>query len=375
MAAKLGYLTPDQFEKLDAEGSCNTPQKIPELEYSVKIDWLTLLADIKSPSGLEEIKTDVEDIFSDQFVVEAGTTWRGRNWSGGLAKSEYGIELSWDSISEENNPKLRLSIPGRACSRADVYAIAMFINGLNQCKTLANISCTRLDVAFDDHTKSLFNYRDLYDAWEKNQVVRLHNSTHVAYVSGDPTGEHGMGWMHQWGSGRKTITFYNKAAESKGAIDSHRIEVRYKEKDANEAFKDLRQLPMDKFEEFCIAFLSGLIAGVVDFMDFPKGRNHGTRDGVRVRWWQSVLDVQEGNINRYSFKPPKPSLKRKLDWAKRQVMPSLAQISDVIGPERFQEWIDARIARAKETYSDIHKRFIHVSKLEFDRGIYTEGTT
>ena len=352
----------------DKEGSCNTPQNIQSL-YTVKIDWLTIIAEIKSPVGLNQLIKDVEDIFTDKFVIDAGDVWRGRRWTGGMAKSQYGIELCWDSVSEEDSPQLRLSIPGAACSRADVLDYARFINGLKHYETLGNISCTRLDAAFDDHTKSLFCERDLYEAWQNDSIVRLQNKTHHMHASGAPTGEYGIGWLHRWGRGRKSITFYNKAAESNGKIDSHRIEVRYKEKDANEAFKTLTQLPMGSFKELCISFLSGLVAGVVDFMTFEKGRNHGVRDGKRLGWWQAILDVQEG-IDRYSHRPPRSNLKRKLDWFKRQVFTSLAQVSDVVGAEHFDKWVTSCLAEAKKQYRDVHKAFIETSKLEFKRGLY-----
>ena len=356
----------------DKEGSSNTPQIIPSSRYTVKIDWLTLLADIKCPDGIDEFMRDVECIFTDKFTVDYGAIkTRGRKWTGGFAKSEYGMELTWDSLQDSPHPKLRLAIPGRACSRADVLDFAIFLNGLKAYEKLANISCTRLDAAFDDFTKELFTQQDLYEAWESHAVVRLHNKTHDMHVSGCPSDEYGVGWTHQWGRGRKSITFYNKAAESKGKIDSHRIEVRYKEKDANQAFQVLLDLPMDSFPEFCVSFLSGVIAGVVDFMDFPKGRNHGIRDGKRLDWWQRVLDVQEGML-RFSATPPKQNLVRKVEWIKRQVVTSLAQISDIIGSDKYEEWLENGVKQAREKYKDIHRAFIHTAKLEFKRGMYAD---
>ena len=355
----------------DKEGSSNTPQKIPTSDYTVKFDWLTLLGDLNSPDALDKLIEDVFDIFTDKFTIQYGTFLRGRPWDGGYAESQYGIQLVWDDLYGEKTPRFRLAIPGRGCSRIGVLDMAMFVNGLNHAEHLGNIECTRLDAAFDDWTKSLFTQQDIYDAWQNDSIVRLYNRTHTMYTSGSPSDEYGLGWSHTWGRGRKIIQFYNKAAESKGAIDSHRIEVRYKEKDANKAFQLLKEFPLSDFEEFCVSFLSGLVAGMVDFMKFPKGRNHGVRDGIRLAWWQRVLDVQEGML-RFSTKPPKQNLKRKLDWIKRQVVTSLAQVSDVVGNDRYQEWLSDCVKAARQKYKDIHKAFIHTTKLEFQRGIYAD---
>ena len=356
----------------DKEGSCNTPQNI-QSKYTVKFDWLTLIADIKSPVGLNQLKNDVEDIFTDKFAMDYGAVkTRGRKWTGGYAKSAYGMELTWDSRLDSPHPKLRLSIPGRVCSRADLLDFAKFLNGLKEYESLGNISCTRLDAAFDDFTKELFSQEDLYEAWESNAIVRLQNKTHDMHVSGCASDEYGVGWTHQWGRGRKSITFYNKAAESEGKVDSHRIEVRYREKDADKAFQELLEYPMDPFEEFGMGFLSGVIAGVVDFRRFPKGRNHGIRDGVRLDWWERVLNVQGGNILRYSAIPPKPNLVRKVEWIKRQVVTSLAQISDVVGVGRYEEWLEAAVKEARERYKEVHRAFIETTKLERKRGLYSE---
>ncbi len=377
----------------DKEGSCNTPQNIHSSfnqlnslsisslnqsmpgspVYTVKIDWLTIVADLKSPGGLDELMRDVEDIFTDKFVVEAGAVRRGRLWTGGFAKSQYGIELTWDSLVDEQAPRLRLAIPGQACSRADVLDYAIFLNGLKEYDTIANVSCTRLDAAFDDYSRSLFSHDDLYAAWLSNAIVRLQNKSHHMNISGSSSDEFGLGWTHRWGRGRKTITFYNKAAESKGEIRSHRIEVRYLEKDADLAFQMLTGFPMDDFAVFCVSFLSGVVAGMVDFMRFDRSRSHGVRDGKRLGWWQRVLDVQEGLL-RFSAIPPKPNLSRKTEWLKRQVVTSLAQVADVIGEREFEDWLDDKVARARARYKDNHRAFIQTSKLEMKRGLYADGS-
>ena len=129
---------------------------------------------------------------------------------------------------------------------------------------------------------------------------------------------------------------------------------------------------MDSFEEFGMGFLSGVIAGVVDFRWFPKGRNHGIRDGVRLDWWERVLNVQGGNILRYSAIPPKPNLARKVEWIRRQVVTSLAQISDVVGVCRYEEWLDGAVRQARQKYKDVHRAFIHTTKLERQRGLYAD---
>ena len=394
----------------DKEGSCNTPPNIlmyqsnkkikesaakqalnksnqnqsvpdesaipdyPDPRYTVCLDYLVLVIETLLPTSVFEFIDDFKGMFKDDFEFKEGHRFSGKLYNGGWAVSSYGTHVYWEDFYKSRErgvrPTLRVSIPGQALSRIDILDLAIWLNGIKSCPILGEIRCTRMDAAFDDYTKLLFSEKTLNTAFYDHSIIQLRNHTHKAIYSGNPKVPEEFGWSHSWGSGRKQIIFYNKEAESKGRIKSHRCEVRYKEADARVAFEELLKLPMEEFEGFSVKFLSKLIVGVCEFMHFPKGREHGTRDGVRLAWWERMYRLVDDKV-RFSREVTKTNFKRKKSWIEKQVAASLSQLQDVMNYTEFHIWLTDVMHLARENYSEMQRAWLHSAKKDKELGYIT----
>ena len=371
---KKGQTERSEAEQAQTKSSRSDNHDSSVHPYTVCLDYLVLVIETLLPTSVFDFIEDFKQMFSDDFEYKEGHRFSGKLYNGGWAVTPYGTHVYWDdyykTIEKGKQPTLRISIPGKALSRIGILDLAMWFNGIQACETLGEIRCTRLDAAFDDYTKELFTERTLNTAFYNNAIVRLTNNSHKSVYSGNPTNPEEFGWSHSWGAGRKQIIFYNKEAESKGQIKAHRCEVRYKEEDAREAFKTFLQLPLSDFEQFSVAFLSGLIVGVCDFMYFPNGRSHGVRDGIRYAWWDRMHQIANGEI-RFSREVVKTNFQRKKSWIEKQVAASLSQLQDVMSYDKFYEWLTQIIHLARENYNGMQRAWLNSTIKDKELGYIT----
>ena len=136
------------------------------------------------------------------------------------------------------------------------------------------------------------------------------------------------------------------------------------------AFDRFLQLPLEDFEEFSVGFLSGLIVGVCEFMHFPKGREHGKRDGIRLAWWERMHQIANGEV-RFSREVVKTNFNRKKSWIEKQVAASLSQLQDVMSYTEFHIWLTDVMHLARENYSGMQRAWLHSARKDKELGYIT----
>lgn len=371
----------------ETEGPSNTPRNIPkgkkkrgdslEADQTVRIDTLTLTAGLASPASLDRVIADLEDVFQQKFELYPGTKFSGKEYTGGWANSPYGMKIYWDSFEEATaRPTCRIHLTGETLSRVELVDLVMFFYGLvketldGRSEILTSITCTRIDIAIDDYTQSLYTEEDLHQAYKQGNIVKLRNTGHQSHYSGDPSVPETYGWTHEWGKGRKRIVFYNKEAQTKGEIKSYRIEGRYYEKDADILFKEMLNPEMSEVIEELPTFLVNAVVGICEFMEFPNSRKHGVRDGKRLPWWQKVVDLAT-DIVRYSHKKPKSNIEKKVNWIDFQVANSLAMLREVLGISLFYRWFDRMLDDRKRRESTSYQTWVETAKI--DKDMYREA--
>jgi DNA relaxase NicK len=148
--------------------------------------------------------------------------------------------------------------------------------------------CTRIDLALDDFTRTLLDLGEVRAAEQAGDFSGFRRSVVTTSKSrqGVKLGESiTFGLRGKNGSGRQ-VQFYDKSLESKGEINSIRLEARFFKEHARIAFDVLADAPT--FEEF-VGLIGSQIGGSIDFVK-REGETHVSRMS-RLAWWSRVVDV------------------------------------------------------------------------------------
>jgi DNA relaxase NicK len=203
---------------------------------------------------------------------------------------------------------------------------------------------TRLDIALDDYTKSI-SFLQVRNAIAKKFRVHFEEAEVL-----ENYGKWG-GFTIAMGSKHSDIRliFYNKAAESRGVIDSHRFEARFRDERAKAAFEDWLSAP----EELEASVLAGLVLGVVNFVK-RDGKEKNISRLPELRWWKRFKEAV-GACIRHSYQKLPTTLKRCKSWIQDDVIRNLALICQTIGVDRFLNWFLKELKMAPQRYNEQHK--------------------
>ena len=150
---------------------------------------------------------------------------------------------------------------------------------------IPSLKCTRLDLAVDDFDKKI-SIQEVKEAVDNHHYIGFHDC--VRYIESGRAGSKGktvsFGKRGSNGSG-KYLTFYEKFLESKGKIDSIRVELALYKYSAVQCFE---QLVSSSFDSWKSIFL-GWISGAVDFRERQgdDDKNPGRRD--RLSFWDDFI--------------------------------------------------------------------------------------
>lgn len=258
------------------------------------------------------------------------------------------LAYNWNK-SNSSVGELMLNISGSFMQRLSLERFVMFA------RTLYNLKahCSRIDIALDDYTKSLFTYDLLVDAVTKHNFIGARKDSYSAKVEGDG------GWLITVGKreNARYCRFYNKSVESKGDIDSYRFEAEYKDSFARSIFVSIASLTDDigSDSELVIPFFSQLIGGSIDFID----RSLGDRASrcPRLPWWQTIVDLLGGSL-RWSVPRVVRTLEDTIDWVEHQVATSLAVIRECKGSDWFEKWLQKHINDGYQRFTSSHQNRI-----------------
>lgn len=366
------------------DGSIDKPEKSPEnvVRYDgvgceFGIDWLNL-STLMLPHQVNEMISLVASALKNEFesiglVKMRGSHEKFNNSYRDTLGTQILVADDEDALKKYNGRvKVYLSITGESLR-------AIGLEG--QFRLLMSICSDKFDLHFPSHAKKYHDCRMMAEGnrkWKCNRidigcsdfgkklpVDKLVEALKVKNYAGFTK----RGQYHDFDSfgtlnlgARQSQRFtraYDESAKTGGVRDAHRVEAEFKDIMAHTTFGmvvDLvhqRDYDFSLVEDSAYQFLKELVFGGIDFVDrFSKGEEKETHlDRCdRFDWWQEYLDY----VDVSGIKVPLPSFKKtieaKIDWAVKQVAPTLALLEKAFG-SNYHEWISRITRDARERIS------------------------
>ena len=282
----------------------------PDLEF--RVDWLQGTFNVKyldkvhrlvsSFLGGGEFEERASGIryFEKSYKHPAGAiSGVGQKIPGGsVVKSWAYIELSGSVLENRKQSELR----------------KLMRDLRDKCK----FKCTHNDLTIDDYGKS-FTIQQVKEAYDKNYVVGFGDTGDYKELGrfGSKGCQFSVGNRGSKGGGKRMV-FYDKFKESKGKIDSYRIELATYDVYAQQSFEQLCDLPFLCWGDL----IGGWISGAIDFRmrKNEKDKNPGRRP--RLLWWDMIIQALPKIKPSREYKSD--SLHKLKSWFIKQVAPSLA---------------------------------------------------
>lgn len=340
-------------------------QTVHNESLSVRVDWLQGTIRFKDLAELHEVIHFMEGYGKEKCVLhpERGR-FVGKQWhNSGLG---IGGSLILYNLPEQEPDGLGhafLSFPAVVLSRLvarDIWRLAL---GLVNCW---GFKPTRFDIALDDYSKSI-SYYQVQAALDSKNYTGFRKG--FAGRNFDVSGKN-AGFTCYLGkrSSSRFARFYDKDAESAGAIKSHRFETEFHDKLAQKALDDWLAIEPEDFEENSPILLAGLCIGWLDFVS--RGTEKNVTRMEKLDWWEAFTQ-KVGMAVRHSVEALKTSYQRKREWFTRQVSVTLAMFKKVMGNQCFKQYLASELSDAEERFNEDHKAFIQVygregQEIEFD---------
>ena len=393
---------------------------VPRLEF--RTDYLTLTGRLEVYKNLVEMADFVAGSFDDCFEYRSGKGMTCGRYYANTAISPRGMLLAWGETSsgfgqnksDSKHIEFRLSIPAKPLRQVDeFFAWSVF----KKLRFNWGVKATRFDIACDDFSKSLLIYDEIYGAGASGNYTGFQVFQPVATFNKAKL----CGWSLYFGSAQsdKRLVFYDKAAESGGRTDSHRVELRLKEKRSELAFDAYCRLEktlavgdsviwkdcpphlsdcnpfkiqhfvdgavvldwvekpvllsslraddftLDSFAQSAVPFLSSLLVANYDFISRFSGNVRASRS-ERLDWWQSFLScLTLVDVSLLAPRRPVTVLQNSLDWFARQIAPTAAMVRKVFGIGNYKLWWDSLLADGESRWGKRHEALIQVASAEW----------
>lgn len=330
--------------------------------FNQSIDWLnaTGILDCHTVTDFKQLITELCDLFGQVHEWDCSQPFFCGQTYQEHAKTSLGIIAGIQTpIPEFDAPgRTLLIIPGKA------WASVPKTTWLKVIKLIGDfgLKATRLDIAIDDHEKAL-TYDLIGDALKRG-CARGVRKAPVITDELNPAA-----WTRYIGSrsSSKVVRIYNKAEQSKGEINSIRLEVEFKSNKSREAFNRLYTIAT-KIKDSTnlndvIYFglepkLNDLATGSLDFREPKEGEtNYSRRE--RCVWWQEFIDALESAPEVISIPTKKPALADKQHWVTKQVMKTLTLIRLAEGSKGFDKFIEDGIKEKRAKLTPYEKTLIN----------------
>jgi DNA relaxase NicK len=274
----------------------------------------------------------------------------GRNFSHGHRNHDSSCVLGYNWFADSpTRGEAIITISGSLLARLSMERCHDFL------KTLYELGahCTRFDIAVDDFTKSYFDYEKLDSALAAGNFKGARPKSYSCTRDGDG------GWKATVGKRGNNIyrRFYNKAVQSKGAIDAYRYEVEYLNGHAKSIFESFCTLNHEAILDFC----SQLLGGAVDFID--RSQSDRASRSPRLDWWDDFVSVLGGAIQ-WSVPRLVRTIEKTIKWVDKQVASSLAVIRECKGLDWFEKWLHKSIYLGERRFKSVHLNRIENYVLE-----------
>lgn len=307
-------------------------------DFSVCVDWLQCLMVLPDFAEFEYLQALIQDLFIDEWITdEDRPMYKGRSFT----HSQRTINstcLAWNIT--DDGIDCWLSITGSTLSGGTEAHLKDFIRYLVSKQS----RFTRIDLALDDFTKSL--KPDYFKtAYQRGHHHGFRKMDYIqSFDSPDPDQEQGFTVYMGKRTGNKVVRYYNKSVESLGKIDSHRIEVEYKDDYCSNV---IEYLFADRFS----TSITNLITSSIDFTDL---------EGVRLLWWEAFLQRVSANHIHLSCGRQTPSIESSMKWIEHQVETTLSVIEEFSKRISFSfpAWIENRLESGRQRMKSTHRGLI-----------------
>jgi hypothetical protein len=208
--------------------------------------------------------------------------------------------------------------------------------------------CTRFDIALDDFERRV-DAATVVEAIENGHGCRFRNSKVITSRSGRGTPSTTV----YMGARRKVVRFYD--AEAVHGIPADRWELQLRERRAGSFCRQyVEEFSLERYKgqdgvldgvrrsADIERFLAAAVVGSVDFRDSSTGDKNIDRRS-RLDWWASLCFDVGAEILIHVPKEP-VTFRRTLDWADKQIAPTLATIRAGWGKVRFGAWLSGLLA-------------------------------
>jgi len=304
---------------------------------TVRPDWAQMSFAMFGRERLEILIELYEGLTSDRMTLEPGKTrFMGQHWTN-YGYSVLGARIWYDFPGENksHHGHAVFSLPGSVLGHFSIDTIHKLLTGLAQFQP----KYTRFDIAIDDYDKriSFEQVRDAiacknYANFKKAQIIKNY---------GDDWG----GFTIYCGSSAslRMLRFYDKFAQTKGAINSYRWEAQLRDEAATKAVYEW----LEVFEEMSAQYLASLVLGCVTFVE--RGKEKNVPRMVELPWWKEFREAV-GSI-RHSFQTIPTTLKKAQKWVNHQVCKTLRIMHEVVGGKRFANWLIREMLKAEKRYT------------------------
>lgn len=329
--------------------------------FNQSLDWLTCttVLDSHTVTDFKNLFTELCDLFGQEHQWDdTRPLIRGQTYPEHTTTPIGIIGGVQPPIEVLDSPgRCIIIIPGKA------WQMIPKVTWLRVIKLLGDfgMSATRVDIAIDDYGKAL-TYDLIGDALRRGCARGIRKAP--AYVDDlNPDA-----WTRYIGSRNsdKVVRIYNKSEQSKGEIDSIRLEVECKGDVSREVFAKLyaiaakidgkisnRDLIYYKFEPQ----LNSFATGALDFREPKEGEKNYSRR-TRCEFWQKFIDDLEAEPEFVSIPTKKPALEDSDNWVKKQVMPTLTVLRLAYGKKGFDKLIEDGIEEKKHKLTPYKKSVI-----------------
>lgn len=339
----LSSLTPSSNTGLNS-------QKVGS-DLCVKVDWLQGTFRFTEESTFQEVVRTVVNFLDDKVVWEPGKgRFLGIHWAN-TAYSVKGMRCYYNLPTKEKpRGHCLLSLPGSALANLSVLAIKQLTSALVR---VWKLKVTRFDIALDDYSKSI-EYQVMADALEAKQYARFQD---FDLIRNGGKSKKKKGFTIYLGSRKsdRKLRFYDKGAESRGQIDSYRLELEAHNEVAQKAVAGWLKIDSN-FDELSPKYLASLVVGNVEFVE--RGKDKNVPRMKRLEWWEALVK-RVGSSVRHSIQQVPTNLDKAMGWVHRAVSPTLAVLQEVMGLMEFREYLDVKLANARLKFSEGHLAKIH----------------
>lgn len=302
---------------------CRQPETLIYSGVSPVVDCLTFLWDggdirraIVSMFDIWGVQFDEREIREDYKYNQQWYTLQG-SWG---CRMDYRFCLSGET-------RFRVTITGERCSS---YTLHDIIPALRSCSSLTGFTCSRVDVNADDTTGTLC-LSSIKELAASGGYAKYSVATCIESFGGSRSG---ASIIFGGDKSLQKVVFYDKTAESGGAIEGIRQELRMRGAKAHAAFLQMADCTGELLSEIIRGWLSNCI-----LLGERRGA-HLDRFKLADFWvnWVALL----GNP---TTRPPKVTAKssvlRSLKWLERAASKALSVAKVVFTEIQF----DAFVAR------------------------------